>query len=142
MSYEVTISQPKSPMSVLRRIKVRTAIGVAFLLCKLKPRRIIWFLKLLNTSRKPSSLDDAKQARAQVIALSVRCAHREGCVPRSIAVALLCRAEGGFADWCVGVRTTAPFGAHAWVEVNGHPVAEGIEPGQFAVLDSVRWKEE
>lgn len=36
---------------------------------------------------------------------------------------LLCRALGVWPTWCTGVRTE-PFGAHAWLSVDGEPVGE------------------
>ena len=53
-------------------------------------------------------------------------------MPRSIATALLCRMSGTWPTWRVGVRTVAPFSAHAWVEAEGKPVDE-VEPAGYSV---------
>jgi hypothetical protein len=50
------------------------------------------------------------------------------CLQRAIATALLCRLGGVWPTWCTGVRT-APFAAHAWIEVDGQPVGEPYPAG-------------
>jgi hypothetical protein len=64
-----------------------------------------------------------------VVSVSTLCAG-QGCLPRSIAAALLCRARGSWPGWCVGVRT-APFAAHAWIEADGDPVGEPLGTESF-----------
>lgn len=46
------------------------------------------------------------------------------CLPRSLAIVLLCRFRGAWPTWCAGVRRAAPFSAHAWAEVDGCSVGE------------------
>lgn len=83
---------------------------------------------------RQATYEQAKLARDDVVAVSLTCAAREGCVPRSLAVVLLCRAAGRKVTWCVGARRVPPFGAHAWVEVDGHPVDEPYPPDYFRTL--------
>ncbi|MFF6781758.1 lasso peptide biosynthesis B2 protein [Streptomyces sp. NPDC012510] len=60
--------------------------------------------------------------------MSVRCAG-QGCLPRSIATALLCRARGVWPTWRTGMRTV-PMVAHVWVEAEGRPVDDlPLRPG-------------
>jgi hypothetical protein len=48
-----------------------------------------------------------------------------GCLPRALAMYRLLRREGYQAELRIGVRRTATgMEAHAWVEVDGQPVAE------------------
>ncbi|MEU9117139.1 lasso peptide biosynthesis B2 protein [Streptomyces sp. NPDC048483] len=59
-----------------------------------------------------------------------RALRREGCLRRSVATALLCRMRGVWPHWCTGVRT-APFRAHAWVEVEGLAVGGPYWLGEY-----------
>ncbi|MCZ0991656.1 lasso peptide biosynthesis B2 protein [Streptomyces diastatochromogenes] len=77
---------------------------------------------------RPATTSQALAAREAVVALSARCAG-EGCLQRSVATALLCRMRG---SGRTGARVrTAPFRAHAWVEVDGLPVGEPHRPGAY-----------
>ncbi|MGX9228560.1 lasso peptide biosynthesis B2 protein [Streptomyces albus] len=51
--------------------------------------------------------------------------------------AFLCRLHGEWPDWCSGFRTR-PFGAHAWLEVDGEPVGEAEAIGAFRTVIAVR----
>lgn len=55
---------------------------------------------------------------------------------RSLAVALFCRIHGVWPTWCTGVRT-APFRAHAWIEVDGVPMGESFGPGYYTRVMTV-----
>lgn len=79
-------------------------------------------LHLLARKARPATYDEALAARSRVVAVSLLCAG-DGCLPRSIATALLCRSHGSWPTWRSGVRTN-PFYAHAWVEAEGRPVGE------------------
>lgn len=70
-----------------------------------------------------------------MVAVSLLCAG-DGCLPRSLATALLCRLRGTWPTWCAGART-APFAAHAWVEVAGEPVGEPHPAGYYRALVTV-----
>ncbi len=70
-------------------------------------------------------------------AASLRCAGPMGCLPRSLGTALLCRLRGTWPTWCTGVRVVPPFAAHAWVEVDGRPVHEGVPDDYFSRLITV-----
>lgn len=137
MSYEVTIGQRHAPAGFGRRVRVFLAVTAGLLLRRLKPERIEAVLRRVRGSVRPSTPEEALRARADIVAASARCAYREGCLPRSVAVSILCRLEGHWASWCVGVKTQPPFGAHAWVEVREQPVGEGTPAGYFAKLIAV-----
>ncbi|RLV01287.1 hypothetical protein CTZ27_12275 [Streptomyces griseocarneus] len=118
---------PREDVPLRRRPPVLLATAAARLLVLLKPRRIRRVLTLVRRGAAPAGADEALAARRDVVAVSARCAG-EGCLQRSVATALLCRMRGVWPDWCTGVRT-APFRAHAWVEVDGLPVGEPYPPG-------------
>lgn len=61
---------------------------------------------------------------------------RDGCLPRSIAAALLCRLGGTWATWHVGVLTS-PLTAHAWIEAENRLVDEPQGIDQFRPLITV-----
>jgi hypothetical protein len=114
-----------------RRVLVRVAVGAARLLATQSPRRIRRVLGFLRRGAEPATFDQVRAARDAVTAVSLTCAAREGCVPRSLATILLCRLRGRWASWSVGARRIPPFGAHAWVEVGGIPVGEDEYPPDY-----------
>ncbi|GAA2066017.1 hypothetical protein GCM10009801_11960 [Streptomyces albiaxialis] len=122
-----------SPRSVPlpRRLLVRLAVGAARALAHLPPRRIRAVLERVRRGARPASYRDAAAARDAVTAVSLASTGPEGCLPRSLATALLCRVRGQWPVWCVGARRLPPFGAHAWVEAEGVPVGEDVPPDYF-----------
>ncbi|MFD0392139.1 lasso peptide biosynthesis B2 protein [Streptomyces nogalater] len=115
---------PPQPAIVppLRRLLARLAVAAARPLAGAGPRRIRAVLHLLRRGAVPATRQQAAAARQAVVAVS-RCAADRGCLQRSLATALLCRAWGTWPTWCTGVRTE-PFRAHAWVAVGSEPVGE------------------
>ncbi len=77
--------------------------------------------RTVRSGRRPSA-DLVLEFRRRVVTVSRLCAG-DGCVPRSVAIALLARRHGYGVTWCTGVRDR-PFAAHAWVEIDGAPVGE------------------
>ncbi|WP_433269054.1 lasso peptide biosynthesis B2 protein [Actinosynnema sp. CS-041913] len=122
MSSPVALPGKPEGLGVGRRVVCWVVTVVARVLAKLPPRWIRSTLAVVSGRARPASHAEAKSARDTVVAVSLRCAG-PGCLPRSIATALLCRLRGTWPTWRVGVRT-APFGAHAWVEAEGRPVGE------------------
>jgi hypothetical protein len=121
------MSTPFSPetrteLPVRKRALPLLAVALATGLAHLPPRRIRALLRVACRGAAPATPEQALAARQAVVAVSARCAG-EGCLPRSLATTLLCRARGVWPTWCSGVRTD-PFRAHAWVEVNGRPIGE------------------
>lgn len=119
------------------RLAVHTAVALARVLARRPPRQIRRVLGLLRRGASPATREEALAAWQAVTAVSLVCAAREGCLPRSLAVALLCRMRGGWAVWCVGTRRLPPFAAHAWVEVDGVPVGEEFPADYFRALFTV-----
>ncbi|MER6006474.1 lasso peptide biosynthesis B2 protein [Nonomuraea angiospora] len=105
-----------------RRPPALAAVAAAHLIARLPPARIRAALTFARRGAAPASAEQARAARDAVVAVSLSCAG-EGCLPRSIAAALLCRLRGCWPTWCAGIRVH-PFGAHAWIEADGQPVDE------------------
>jgi hypothetical protein len=120
-----------------RRVVARLAIGTAHLLATQSPRRIRRVLGWLRTGAAPATVEEVKAGRDTVVAVSLTCAARQGCLPRSLATVLLCRLRGQWATWCVGSRRLPPFGGHAWVEADGVMVGEDYPPDYFRTLFTV-----
>ncbi|MFF4607582.1 lasso peptide biosynthesis B2 protein [Streptomyces sp. NPDC001339] len=119
------------------RLAARLIILPAVLLSFLPPRRIRAVLGAVRHGAAPASAAQAKSARDAVCAVSLFCAGPRGCLPRSLGTALLCRLGGNWPTWCTGVGKVPPFAAHAWVEVEGRLVDEGVPDDYFARLLTV-----
>ncbi|MEU4208421.1 lasso peptide biosynthesis B2 protein [Streptomyces sp. NPDC026206] len=126
---QAMVAAARERLPLHRRPPVLLATVTARLLVLLKPHRIRRVLSLARRGAAPATAEQALAARRAVVAVSARCAG-EGCLQRSVATALLCRMRGVWPDWCTGVRT-APFRAHAWVEVDGEPVGEPHRAGHY-----------
>jgi hypothetical protein len=133
---EAVFHQPRS-VPLPRRIAARVAVAAARLLATQSPRRIRTVLGWLRRGARPASFEQAKAARDTVVVVSLACASREGCVPRSLATVLLCRLRGQWPAWCVGARRLPPFAAHAWVEADGIMVGEDYPADYFRPLFKV-----
>ncbi|TDB91711.1 lasso peptide biosynthesis B2 protein [Actinomadura sp. KC216] len=120
-----------------RRAAARVAVSLARLLAHLPPGRIQTVLAVLRAGARPATYEQARAARDAVTGVSLTCLGPRGCLPRSLATALLCRLWGGWPTWCVGARTLPPFGAHAWVEAEGRLVEENVPDGYLVPLISV-----
>ena len=133
---EAVFYQPRS-VPLPRRIVTYLAVGAARLLATQSPRRIRTALGWMRRGASPATVEQAKAARDDVVAVSLHCAAREGCVARSLATILLCRLRGWWPTWCVGARRVPPFAAHAWVEAEGVMVGEDYPPDYFRTLLTV-----
>jgi hypothetical protein len=135
MSVPATVAQDHVRLTWRRRLLALLAVGIARILARRSPRRIKLVLGKCRTGARPAGYADASAARRAVVTVSVLCAG-EGCLQRSIATALLCRFDGVWPTWRVGVRVE-PFGAHAWVEADGRPVDEPHPAGSYRPILSV-----
>ncbi|MCX5554962.1 lasso peptide biosynthesis B2 protein [Streptomyces sp. NBC_00038] len=130
------VAEQAARLPLRRQLAPRCAAGVARLLVRLPPARLQRMLRLISRGTRPAAHAEVARARRSVVSVSTRCAGL-GCLQRSVATVLLCRARGRWADWCTGFRTQ-PFGAHAWVEVDGRPVDEPGELSAFRTVLAVR----
>ncbi|CCK24677.1 hypothetical protein BN159_0298 [Streptomyces davaonensis JCM 4913] len=130
------LHDPRS-VPLLQRVEAHAAVGAARLLATRSPRRIRSVLCVVRRGARPAGPAETKKARDTVVAVSIACGGPEGCLTRSLATVLLCRLHRRWPTWCVGVRFTSPFGAHAWVETDGVAVGEDFPPGYFRTLFTV-----
>jgi len=134
MSMPLTVEH-RDHLPVRRRVLPLLAVGIARILARTSPRRLRAVLELARRGAAPATPEQALAARRAVVAVSMRCAG-QGCLQRSIAAALLCRTRGAWPTWATGVRT-APFAAHAWIEVDDQPVGEQYPAGHYRRILSV-----
>jgi hypothetical protein len=134
MSIPITLEH-QHRLSPHRRVLPLLAVGAARLLATLRPHRLRRVLELARRGARPATDQEALTARQAVVAVSLRCAGK-GCLQRSLAATLYCRAQGTWPTWCTGVRTN-PFTAHAWIQVNNHPIGEPHPPGHYRTLLSI-----
>jgi hypothetical protein len=120
-----------------RRLRAHLAVVAGRVLATQPPARIRAALAAASRGAPPASRRQAQEARDDVIAVSLVCRGLHGCVPRSVASALLCRLEGSWPTWRVGVRTVTPFAAHAWIEAEGITIGEAEPAGCFRPLLTV-----
>ncbi len=95
-----------------------------------RPARLIGILRMVQHGSRPATTAQAQRARAIVETISLRCASHHGCLPRSLAILLLCRWRGQRVTWRVGVHSPPPS-SHAWIEAAGQPVGEPFDPRRF-----------
>lgn len=131
------IIRSRRGIALSRRLAARVAVGVAHLVARLSPARIRKLLAFVSRGARPASYAEAKRARDAVVAVSLTCVGPQGCLPRSLATALLCRMAGAWPVWCTGARKRPPFGAHAWVEAEGRMVDENVPADYFIRLMAV-----
>ncbi|MGH3754950.1 MAG: lasso peptide biosynthesis B2 protein [Pseudonocardiaceae bacterium] len=134
MSVPVTLER-QHRLPVHRRVLPLLAVGAARLLISLRPRKLRTVLELARRGARPATRQEAEAARQAVVAVSLRCAG-QGCLQRSIAATLCCRAHGSWPTWCTGVRTN-PFAAHAWIQVGDQLIGELHPAGHYRVLITI-----
>lgn len=118
------------------RIQARLAVLTAHVLTRLPPgilERAMTAVVAQGARPEPSV---AGRYRSAVVSVSSICAGY-GCLPRSVATALLARLNGHAVSWFTGIRD-APFAAHAWVTVGDVLVGEPADVATFAIVLSAR----
>lgn len=96
---------------------------------KMNPAQLERLLNRISRGAAPATFEEAADARRRVVAVSERCAGQY-CLERSVAAALYLRTKKKWATWVSGV-CLVPFAAHAWLEVDGQPVAEPLNLTDF-----------
>lgn len=137
MSMQESLLRRRGAVPLPRRLLTLCVVGAARLLATQPPGRIRAVLSRLRRGARPATAAQVQAARDAVVGVSLTCAAREGCLPRSLATVLLTRLDGGWATWCVGARRMPPFAAHAWVEAEGRMVGEDYPPAYFRTLFQV-----
>ncbi|WP_131786310.1 lasso peptide biosynthesis B2 protein [Protofrankia symbiont of Coriaria ruscifolia] len=130
MTTPMSLSRRGGDLPLRRRPLAMAAVATARLLATQPPSRIRSVLAWLRRGAAPADYRQTLAAREAVTAVSMVCRGAQGCIPRSVATALVCRASGVWPTWCVGVRKVGPFAAHAWVEADGVMVGER-EPADY-----------
>lgn len=134
MSAPQTVERrPKLPLH--RRPAALLAVAGGRMLARLPPRRIRAVLTVLRRRAEPASYQQVKDAHDAILAVCALYGGRR-CLQRSLATTLLCRIHSVWPTWCTGVRT-APFTAHAWVQVDGQPVGEPQAAGYYQPLITI-----
>lgn len=131
MSVPVTL-EPRYRLPAHHRVLAMLAAAIARPLSTLRPRQLRRVLEFARRGAPPATEAQAGAARRAVVTVSLRCAG-QGCLQRSIAAALYCRARGSWPTWCTGVRTN-PFQAHAWIQVGDKPIGEPHPAGHYRPL--------
>ncbi|ASO18322.1 hypothetical protein FHR81_002725 [Actinoalloteichus hoggarensis] len=103
------------------------ATSVLLVLTRARPQLIRRVLRALHRSSRDADLHRTERAFDVVTTVSLRCASGHGCLRRSLAIVILCRVWGMRATWRVGFRSPPPQ-SHAWVEADGRPVCEVVDP--------------
>ncbi|GCD92711.1 lasso peptide biosynthesis B2 protein [Embleya hyalina] len=129
-----TISIDPRSLTRTDRVLTRLAVFVAGRLEHRSPDRIRGVLLVLRRGARPATYEEAARARSMVVRTSWTCSGPDGCLPRSLATAILCRMHGSWPTWCAGPRVMPPFGAHAWVRAEGRDVDEQVPEGYLRVL--------
>ncbi|GAA4887804.1 lasso peptide biosynthesis B2 protein [Saccharopolyspora cebuensis] len=137
MTTPETLPYDPGRVPVLRRWSVRALSWGGGALAAQSPQRVARVLSAVSRGARPATVAEAARARLTLERVSLPCAGREGCLRRSITVALLCRLRGCWPTWHVGVRKVPPLAAHAWVEAEGVPVGENVSADYFRPLLSV-----
>lgn len=132
MSSPVLPQPSTKPATWQSQLRTRSCVAAAFALSQINP---LWLGRVMtavvrNGNRPTAEL--VEHHRRMVVAVSMYCAG-EGCLPRSIATALLSRSYGYGITWCTGAQDR-PFAAHAWVELDGEPIGEVSQLGGFQKL--------
>jgi hypothetical protein len=104
MSITVALDRDRTRRPLRLRLLTRLAICTARLLALLRPHLLTRVLTRLSRGAAPASSAQAHAARSSVLAASLSLNGLRSCLPRSVSIALLCRLQGVWPTWCVGVR--------------------------------------
>lgn len=129
-----SIDRPQE-RSLTTAIRVHLVVAAARLLAKRSPDRIEKVMSLAAKGAQPASYLQIRDTQRTVLSVSAICAG-DGCLHRSISVALLCRMTGTFPEWKTGIQMD-PFRAHAWVQAEGKSADHGMDPDTWIELITV-----
>ncbi len=123
---EVEDLEPRRAEPLRRTSFDHPAVGTARLLAGQPPRRIRMVLSWLRRGAQPATLDQTKAARDAVVAVSLACAGREGCLPRrwQRSCSVGCGASGPLGAWAPAVshRSALTPGSKPKVFLSGRTI--------------------
>lgn len=123
-------------LPVHQRVIPILAVLLARILVTRRPGKLRAVLTQVSRGQRAATREEALWSRNAVVSVSRRCASQQ-CLQRATAAALLCRMRyGSWPTWNTGVRTR-PFGAHAWISVDKHPVNEQGDLASFKPMLTV-----
>lgn len=130
---------PMTPaaLSTRRRATIGSTVLASRALSCLPPRRLREVLTTVAQGATPADYLQTRRVRDEVLTASALARGDSSCLMRSISTALVCRTEGLWPEWCVGVLNTPPFTAHAWLEAEGEIVDEPLTSSSFAKFFTV-----
>ncbi len=128
MSVSITPQARDKPIG-RQWVLAQFSIAAAYLISLFPPQRLATVLTHLIREAPSSSATEVSYARANVCAISARCAG-QGCLQRAIATVLLCRLRGHSPVLKSGYQIR-PFRAHAWVEAEGKAIDEPEDIGTY-----------
>jgi hypothetical protein len=137
MSASQIVAHRPRDVSLGLRLRVRAASLLAGALAAQPPARLRRLLSRISRGAEPATYACAMEMREAAVAVNLDSAGPEGCLRRTITVALLCRSRGMWPTWCVGAKRMPPFAAHSWVEAEGEMVGEDAPPGYFTTLMAI-----
>ncbi|WP_069813830.1 lasso peptide biosynthesis B2 protein [Streptomyces sp. TP-A0874] len=137
MSVTIALRQDGVKRPFRLRLLTRLAIWAGRLLALLKPHRLRRVLVRLSKGVPPAGVEEVREAREAVLAASLSLNGLRACLPRSLSIVMLCRFQGRWPTWSVGVRSMPPFLAHAWVEVGREMIGEKGGYDSFSRLITV-----
>lgn len=119
------------PVTFKARFRACLALMLSAPLNWLSPSSMEKILLRLMRKHPKASEKQVKAARNAVCIVSNRCRSQEGCLRRSLAVALVVWLQRKSVSWCTGYAQE-PFRAHAWVEIDDYPIGEQTEVQMYS----------
>ncbi|MDT0321866.1 lasso peptide biosynthesis B2 protein [Streptomyces millisiae] len=125
MSHPVALP-PTICLTRRQRLRARAAAIVAAQITSSTPRMNATLTRLLRHAR-PSTAVETRHAHAAVTTATLRLGGTTACLNRSVAALLYCRGYGHAPTLVIGIRPGTSQ-VHAWLEADGHPIAEPFDP--------------
>lgn len=100
-------------------------------------RRLLWLLRLATRrTRRPATAAHVEQVVHAARRVGQWAPGRVACLEESATVVLALAASRLRVTWCHGVAAD-PVRLHAWIEVDGQPVAEQTSTRRYTILTTV-----
>ncbi|MEZ4320182.1 MAG: lasso peptide biosynthesis B2 protein [Myxococcota bacterium] len=113
------------------RVEAAVVLAIAALAAPRLPLPTLW--DAIRDVPPAGPGEPADRLGRRIERIGARIPGARGCYPQALAAAALLRHHGHRPVLVIGIRTR-PFGAHAWVEVDGVVVTGGHEAPEFREL--------